>query len=669
MNERGPRLRMEADPGLSTQRYPFAYDPAEPFVSRLGEWVADVFYDILPESGFEVRDEQIFMAYQLERAYGDKKTIMAEAGVGTGKTLVYLLYAVCYARYTGKPAVIACADESLIEQLVKPGGDIAKLAEHLDLQVDARLGKSPDQYVCLNKLSAVRFADEDAPVIEEVYESLPEFVNTPGTLQAFHPYGDRKQYPHLNDRQWNKINWDPFQDCFVCPKRQRCGLTLSRDHYRRSKDIIICSHDYYMEHVWTYEARKREGQLPLLPDHSSVVFDEGHLLEEAALNALSYKLKHRIFEELVTRLLEGEIRESLAERVDEAIESSERLFRMLDTYTVAIPGSERKEVRVEAPLLREIERLTSVLDAIGEELVFESGLFSLDGYQMRVVEEHLDMIQTALSLFRKEDGYICWAEESEDETTLSIMPRTVKEILNERVFNTGIPIVFSSATLSVDNSFRYVADSLGIDDFVSFSVASPYDYADKMQMKIAEQAVPGHAANENRLRDAAALLQESGGRALILFRTMEELLAFKQDIVHVPEAQGLRFMYEGDREISDLIAAFQQDEESVLCSVNLWEGLDVPGPSLSNVMIWSLPYPPQDPVFNAKRNASASPYEEIDLPYMLLRVKQGLGRLIRTSSDSGSAAILDESLYTQKEAKDRIAALLPEGVEWTTLAH
>lgn len=660
---------MEADPGLSTQRYPFAYDPAEPFVSRLGEWVADVFYDILPESGFEVRDEQIFMAYQLERAYGDKKTIMAEAGVGTGKTLVYLLYAVCYARYTGKPAVIACADESLIEQLVKPGGDIAKLAEHLDLQVDARLGKSPDQYVCLNKLSAVRFADEDAPVIEEVYESLPEFVNTPGTLQAFHPYGDRKQYPHLNDRQWNKINWDPFQDCFVCPKRQRCGLTLSRDHYRRSKDIIICSHDYYMEHVWTYEARKREGQLPLLPDHSSVVFDEGHLLEEAALNALSYKLKHRIFEELVTRLLEGEIRESLAERVDEAIESSERLFRLLDTYTVAIPGSERKEVRVEAPLLREIERLNSVLDAIGEELVFESGLFSLDGYQMRVVEEHLDMIQTALSLFRKEDGYICWAEESEDETTLSIMPRTVKEILNERVFNTGIPIVFSSATLSVDNSFRYVADSLGIDDFVSFSVASPYDYADKMKMKIAEQAVPGHAENENRLRDAADLLQESGGRALILFRTMEELLAFKQDIVQVPEAQGLRFMYEGDREISDLIAAFQQDEESVLCSVNLWEGLDVPGPSLSNVMIWSLPYPPQDPVFNAKRNASASPYEEIDLPYMLLRVKQGLGRLIRTSSDSGSAAILDESIYTQKEAKDRIAALLPEGVEWTTLAH
>ncbi|CAH1218227.1 putative ATP-dependent DNA helicase YoaA [Paenibacillus sp. JJ-223] len=649
------------------QRYPFAYDPAESFVPRLGEWVADVFYDILPEAGFEVRDEQIFMAYQLERAYGDKKTIMAEAGVGTGKTLVYLLYAVCYARYTGKPAVIACADESLIEQLVKPGGDIEKLARHLDLQVDARLGKSPDQYICLNKLSAVRFADEDAPVIEDVHDSLPDFVNSPGTLQAFHPYGDRKQYPHLNDRQWSKINWDPFQDCFVCPKRQRCGLTLSRDHYRRSRDIIICSHDYYMEHVWTYEARKREGQLPLLPDHSSVVFDEGHLLEEAALNALSYKLKHRIFEELVTRLLEGEIRESLAERIDEAIESSEQLFALLDRSTVAIPGSDRKEVRVDAPLLAAIERLTSVLDAIGEELVFESGLFSLDGYQMRVVEEHLDMIQTALSLFRKQDGYICWAEENDEETTLSIMPRTVKEILNERVFNKNMPIVFSSATLSVDGSFRYVADSLGISDFVSFSVASPYEYADKMQMRIAAETAPGQPENAHRMQDAVSLLQQSGGRALILFRTMEELRTFKQDIASMPEVSGLRFMFEGDREISDLIAAFQEDEESVLCSVNLWEGLDVPGPSLSNVIIWSLPYPPQDPVFNAKRTASAAPYEEIDLPYMLLRVKQGLGRLIRTSSDSGMAAILDETLHSKKEAKDRIAALLPEGVEWTVL--
>ena len=121
-------------------RYPFEYEHTKPFLQQVGEWVADVFYELLPEAGFEVRDEQIYMAFQLERAFAEKQTIFAEAGVGTGKTLVYLLYAICYARYTRKPAIIACADESLIEQLVKPEGDLAKLAQHLSLAIDARLG-------------------------------------------------------------------------------------------------------------------------------------------------------------------------------------------------------------------------------------------------------------------------------------------------------------------------------------------------------------------------------------------------------------------------------------------------------------------------------------------------------------------------------------------------
>src|SRR3972149_9998746 len=97
-------------------KYPFTYNPSKQFMEQFENWVADVFYDILPEDGFEIRDEQIYMAFQLGRAYREHQLIFAEAGVGTGKTLVYLLYAICFARYTGKPAIIACADESLIEQ-------------------------------------------------------------------------------------------------------------------------------------------------------------------------------------------------------------------------------------------------------------------------------------------------------------------------------------------------------------------------------------------------------------------------------------------------------------------------------------------------------------------------------------------------------------------------
>nr|WP_145161186.1 ATP-dependent DNA helicase [Paenibacillus terrae] len=650
------------------ERYPFTYDPKRPFVQQAGEWVADVFYDVLPEAGFEIRDEQIYMAFQLEKAFAEKKTIFAEAGVGTGKTLVYLLYSVCYARYTRRPAVIACADESLIEQLVKPEGDIAKLARHLGLHIDARLGKSPDQYLCLRKLDDVRLRDEEGVRWDDLAAGLPDFVYSTAPMQSFHAYGDRKGYPELTDEEWSRINWDPFQDCFTCDRRHRCGQTLSRDHYRQAADLIICSHDYYMEHVWTYEGRKREGQLPLLPEHCAVVFDEGHLLESAAMKALSYKMKHVVFEELITRLLQGEIRESLAVLIDEAIVQSEAMFAAFGRQSRSVDGSDRKEIVLDGALLAEVHRFRSLLTSIEEELVFESELYTLNEYELRIVEEHLEMMQKALHLFERSEALICWAVDGPDGLTLSIMPRTVKEVLQEQVFGAKMPIVFSSATLSVQGSFDYVADSLGIESLLSFSVPSPYDYAD--QMKVLTPADSRSTADFNgKLEAAARLLRESGGRALILFNGREELRRFKQELaagtVEVPDVP---FYFEGDQEISHLISSFQREETSVLCAVSLWEGLDVPGPALSNVIVWSLPFPPHDPVFTAKRKESAAPFEEVDMPYMLLRLRQGIGRLIRSREDRGVVAILGEELADSTPVREQVLAVLPEGVTLQALS-
>ncbi|WP_438351901.1 ATP-dependent DNA helicase [Paenibacillus sp. FA6] len=642
------------------ERYPFVHDPSKPFIQQVGDWVADVFYELLPTAGFEVRDEQIYMAFQLERAFLEKKAIFAEAGVGTGKTLVYLLYAICYARYTRKPAIIACADESLIEQLVKPEGDIAKLAQHLSLAIDARLGKSPDQYLCLVKLDEARFKDEQGAQWEDLYENLPDFVHNPQPMQKFYAYGDRKNYPHLNDEQWHKINWDTFQDCFTCDIRHRCGQTLSREYYRHSSDLIICSHDYYMEHVWTFEGRKREGQLPLLPDHCAVVFDEGHLLESAAMKALGYKMKHVVFEEIITRLLEGQIREALAVLIDEATDQSEIMFQLLEQRSESIPGSDRKQIHLNDELLKAVHRFRSILTAIEEELVFESELYTLDDYQLRIVEEHIEMLQKALRLFENSEALICWVTDSEDGLTLSIMPKNVKEVLQERVFSVNMPIVFSSATLSVDGSFQYVADSLGLEHYLSFSVNSPYDYPNQMQA-FAPKLAHGGTFSE-KMEMAIQLLERTKGKALILFRTQEEVQQFKQQIMLDKRCADMPFYYEGDQEISYLISAFQSNEASVLCAVSLWEGLDVPGPALSNVIIWSLPFPPNDPVFMAKRNASTAPFEEVDLPHMLLRLRQGMGRLIRSRGDHGIIAILCEELQQKASVRERVLSVMPEGV-------
>ncbi|MGU3472686.1 ATP-dependent DNA helicase [Paenibacillus sp. D51F] len=631
--------------------YPFEFDPTRPFIEQASDWISDVFYDILPEAGFEVRDEQIYMAFQLERAYKEKKTLFAEAGVGTGKTLVYLLYAVAYARYTRRPAVIACADESLIEQLTKAEGDIAKLAAYLDLQVDARMAKSQSQYLCLNKLDDVR-GDEG---YEAIYETLPEFVRKPDTLQSFHPYGSRKDYAGLDDASWSKIGWDVFQDCFVCPQRHRCGMTLSRDHYRKSPDLIICSHDFYMEHVWTAEARKREGQLPLLPEHSSVVFDEGHLLETAAQNALTYKLQHSVFESIISRLLQNDIRETLAYAIEDAITRSEELFRRLQQASRPVEGSERLEFELTPGLLREIRAFRSLLEEIEEQLVFESGLFTLDGYHLTIVEEHLDMIGTALALFEKPEGLITWLLPDPDGLTLVMMPRLVKEVLRERVFAKSMPIIFSSATLSAGGSFHYAADTLGIEDYLSFSTPSPYDYASQMEIHLD----PAAAAEDKRRRTVEAL-RHSGGRALLLFPSRKQLESFRDWAAGAPEMKEYRMHFEGTAEISSLITAFQQDEESVLCAHTLWEGLDVPGPSLSLVVVWDLPWPPRDPVFNARRQAAESAFEEIEVPFMQLRLRQGVGRLIRSRGDSGEVVILSSQLL-DRQVREAVVSVLPEG--------
>lgn len=619
-------------------RIPFVVSKTESFYDKLSEWIGDLFYDILPEAGFELRDEQIFMAFQLEKAFKDKKIMFAEAGVGTGKTIVYLLYAIMYARYTNRPAIIACADETLIEQLVKKEGDIAKLEKVLGLNIDVRLAKSRDQYLCLKKLEYVRHEDFNDD-IAGIYEELPDFVHSDGSMQRFERYGDRRDYPALSDDTWGKINWDMVQDCFSCEKRHRCGLTLNRDFYRHSKDLIICSHDFYMEHIWTKESRKREGQLPLLPDHSSVVFDEGHLLEYAAQKALSYRFTDSTLETLLTRLMENEVREKTLYTIEEALLDNDKFFSAISQYSVPSEGSEKQMITMNPSLIKYGTTLLNRLQAIEEELVFESELYVINEYDLKIVEEYLEQITYSLSLFLKEMNGITWFEEKGYERTLVIMPKMVEEVMRDEVFVQKKPFIFSSATLSNQKKFDYIANSLGIKEFLSFSVDSPFDYQEKMEVFI-----PKFNQNSMEAKNDYCInkIVQSEGRALILLNNQNELKSLKQRLSgSVPYP----VYFEGDEEISTLVSKFQNDEHAILCTIHLWEGLDIPGRSLENVLIFSLPFPPNDPVFTAKRNGVANSFEEVDLPYMLLRLRQGIGRLIRSENDQGSVHImLDEDI-------------------------
>ncbi|CAM3892508.1 ATP-dependent DNA helicase [Mesobacillus zeae] len=630
---------------------PFTIEKTENFYEKLGDWIGDVFYDILPEAGFELRDEQIYMAFQLEKAFKEKKSIFAEAGVGTGKTIVYLLYAVCYARYTRQPAIIACADETLIEQLVKKEGDIKKLEKALNLNIDVRLAKSRDQYLCLNKLDAQ--VSRDSEVFDDVYDSLPRFALGEGqVLQKFEKYGDRKDYPELPDEHWAKIGWDPLQDCLACSRYHRCGMTLQREHYRNAADIIVCSHDFYMEHIWTRESRKREGQLPFLPESSCVVFDEGHLLEFASQKALTYRFAERTLETLLERIMGNDIRERTLLLMEEALSLNEHFFTELAANSTDSQSSDKMAVHKTEGIMKKADRLLALIDEIQEELVFESEMFILNEYSLKIVEEYLDQISFSLSLFVRRREGINWLESRYGEKTLVIMPKMVSEILRKEVFSEKKPYVFSSATLSDRKSFEYVASSLGIDDYLSFSVDSPFDYGSRMSISIPEFPQGDFAGKADFTLER---LIDTGGHALILFSNKAELHSFKE---FIGEDTPFPVLFEGDAEISTLVSRFQNEANSVLCSVNLWEGLDVPGSSLQNVIIFSLPFPPNDPVFSARREEAADPYNDVDLPYMLLRLRQGLGRLIRTHEDSGRVDILLEQGISE-ETRSSILEVLP----------
>ncbi len=634
------------------QTLPFELSKDRSFFESLGDWMGDVLYDELPEKGFECRDEQIYMAYQIEKSLKEKSVLFAEAGVGTGKTIAYLLPAISYARYTGKPALISCADETLIDQLVKKEGDIQKLQDTLGWNIDVRLAKSRNQYLCLKRMEhEQKTNDED--FLEQIEDGIPDFVYGHQSLQSVFPYGERSAFPDVSDEDWQKVNYHPIQQCAVCDIRNRCGQTIHRQNYREAADLIICSHDFLMEHIWTKESRVREGQMPLLPEVSMIVLDEGHLLEFAAQRALTYEVQSQTLTSLIDRVAQDGVREKTLHLLESLQDLHDDFFKELLTHAYGEEG-ERLHIKKTERVLQIGQQLVQLVEQILEEFVFESELYTIDEYDLRMVEEYLEQYVFSLQLFVKNGDAVDWLEEKDGLETLVIMPRLVTDILNEKLFTGTLPVVFSSATLSVNKDFSYISDALGIDQFHSFSVSSPFDYEEVMK-------IYGHTVNSSEKgHKTRELLAASNEPTLILFKSKHDMVTFEQSL---PLEERVSMVFEGERELSSIVRDFQAGHISTLCSYHLWEGLDLPAEALTRVIIFDLPFPPKDPLFDAKRKFSNNPFEEVELPFMLLRLQQGIGRLIRTSADHGSIhLLLNEKEHPLKESFTQV---LPVEITWT----
>ena len=620
---------------------PFEYKNREEFHEKLVEWIGDVLYDILPEYGYEVRDEQIFTAFQIADAMCNKEVHLAEAGLGTGKTFAYLLSAIPYARYCKKPVVIACASTALQEQLASEDGDIKTLSKLLGLEVNARMAKDPRQYLCDVK------ANENLGELGEMSTEISDWIRQT-------KLGERSELPTIPDRLWRKINWDESMACDTCFDRGFCKLVKAREYYRPTQDLIIVDHETFFHDLWTREERIADGKLPILPSYCAVIFDEGHkVMLPAALQA-GQQINQEDMDQMINSLEEIQgARESL-ESITIALEqASNDFFEQLNQSVIAAEGSERLSIRMNVPLMNAATSFRKTLDQLLLELQIEQELYfeSLSTTLIQAYEGQIERAIIALDRFSRKKGsdIIPWVDKYDG--SFWVVPRNLSELLNQHLFKKGLPVVFTSATLSNEGNFDYFARTLGITEPSKSSIGSPFDIENQVVVYLSKTTNCKENQFDHRIEELVSLLRENGGRALVLTNSLEEVANIRNNI----EGYQLPFeiLWEDKADRGYLVRKFKEDETSVLVGANFWEGIDVPGDALNLLVVWQLPFPALDPLIEVQRKEAKAqgldPVISVDYPEMGLKLKQGCGRLIRTEKDRGKIVVLDSVIGTPWE--------------------
>ncbi|MTI79544.1 MAG: ATP-dependent DNA helicase [Firmicutes bacterium] len=643
----------------SRSKVPFTYRNNHDFPAKLTQWIGHIFYDVLPDHGYEIREEQIYTAYQLAESVCKGNVHLAEAGLGTGKTFAYLLTAVAYARLKGKPALIACASTALQEQLAGPKGDIEKLSSLLDLEIDVRMAKDPRQYICDLKVNRSHY------LLQEPDFKLDNILSWAKETNR----GERSEMPGVPDRVWNQLAWDEDMICESCSARGYCKLVKVREHYRAAVDLIVCDHGIFFDDLWSRDERIADGKLPLLPEYSAVIFDEGHkVLLPAALRAGRKVVKEDI-DNIISSIEQVQGARTSLISINLAMETAtSQFFKLLYHSTIEDERTDRLTVRISDKLLKAANTLRRVLDNFLFELQNEQELHlqSLSHVQMQTYEFIVERAIVALVRFSRNRGkeVIIWADR--EDQVFWVVPRDLSGMLNKHLFLRDIPVLFSSATMSTEKDFSYFASTLGLKEYTSSSVESSFDYENQVSVYLPSQRLSDSGQEiwfDQALRRLVSLLRLTKGRALVLTNAPSEVKRIRKGLKEY--SLPYEFLWEDNAERGYLVRKFREETSSILVGSGFWEGIDVPGESLSLLVIWQLPFPPQDPLIEARRREiqeqGLDPVTAVDYPEMGLRLKQGCGRLIRTQYDRGAITILEPVLDTPWE--QAVLGALPEGAK------
>jgi len=656
-------------------------------------------------TGYEQRSQQVEMLRAVTRAFSDGYHLMVEAGTGTGKSFAYLVPAALWATQNNLRVVISTNTITLQEQLINK--DIPDLRNALGIDLRAVVLKGRSNYLCPRRLEGLRKSTPGNADEMRVMAKVLVWLSEGGS-------GDRSEI-NLNgpyEREvWSRLSAeDEGCKAEVCMSRTGGACPFYRSRMAaQSAHLIIVNHALLLSDVVTGNR--------VLPDYSYLIVDEGHHLESASTNALSYKITQsdlaRLLRELggassgilgrvLTQVHDYLSPTELAGMTVSMQRATDLAFRLENQLTYFLKtieyfmdhirdgapvSSYGQQVRI-LPATRTLPDWTEVemaWDAAGETMGL---LLTLAGQVHRDITDSFDEPPEALedtignlgNIIRRlteaqaylaalvsqpDSNYIYWVEIQPNNyrLALQIAPLHIGPLMEQFLWHEKSSIVVTSATLTTQGEFEYLKSRLNADEADELVLGSPFDYENSTLLYLPNDIPePNDANGYQRAVDQSIvrLAKSSGGRMLVLFTSYAQLRKTSQSITSPLQEADIQVYEQGEgASANTLLETFRGTDKAVLLGTRaFWEGVDIPGAALSVLVIVKLPFDvPSDPIIAARSETFDDPFNEYHLPEAILRFRQGFGRLIRTQSDRGVVAVLDKRLLSKRYGRSFLDSL------------